>query len=160
MISLFLVNKKNDKDKSPVTFKWILFVFLAFLGNGLCSTFQKMQQAKFDGAYKNEFMILSLGIVAAVLFAVALITEKRDIKQSLRHARMIAPVCGIMNGITNMLVMILSGMMAVSLMFPLISAGGIIVTYIVSKFFYKEELTKMQFIGFLIGILSLVFLNI
>lgn len=158
VISLFLVNKKNDK--SPVTFKWILFVFLSFTGNGLCSTFQKMQQAKFDGAYKNEFMIFALAIVTVVMLAAALITGKKDIKENLRHACWIAPGCGIMNGLTNMLVMILSGLMAVSVMFPLISAGGIIVTYIVSKFFYKEELTRMQFIGFLIGILSIVFLNI
>ena len=65
-----------------------------------------------------------------------------------------------MNGLTNMLVMILSGLMAVSVMFPLISAGGIIVTFIISKFVYKENLTRMQFMGFLVGILSIVFLNI
>jgi drug/metabolite transporter (DMT)-like permease len=157
-ISLFLVNKKNDK--SPVTFKWIVFVFLSFVGNGFCSTFQKMQQARFSGAYKNEFMILSLAIVSVVLFIAALIVGKGDIKENLRHARVLAPVSGVMNGLTNMLVMLLSGLMAVSVMFPLISAGGIIVTYIVSKFFYKEALTKTQFIGFLIGIASIVFLNI
>ena len=157
-ISLFLVNKKNDK--SPVTFKWTVFVFLSFVGNGLCSTFQKMQQARFGGAYKNEFMILSLAIVSVVLFIAALIVGKGDIKENLRHARVLAPVSGVMNGLTNMLVMLLSGLMAVSVMFPLISAGGIIVTYIVSKFFYKEALTKTQFIGFLIGIASIVFLNI
>lgn len=158
VVSLFLVNKKNDK--SPITFKWILFVFLSFAGNGLCSTFQKMQQARFEGAYKNEFMILALAIATVVLLLAALITGKKDIKENLRHACIVAPGCGIMNGLTNMLVMILSGLMAVSVMFPLISAGGIIVTYIISKFFYKEELTRMQFIGFLIGILSVVFLNI
>ncbi len=158
VISLFLVNKKNDK--SPITFKWIVFVFLSFAGNGLCSTFQKMQQAKFGGAYKNEFMILALAVVTVIFFTVAFITDKKDIKRNLRNARLIAPGCGIMNGLTNMLVMILSGLMAVSVMFPLISAGGIIVTYIVSRFFYKEELTRMQFIGFITGILSVVFLNI
>ena len=158
VISLFLVNKKNDK--SPITFKWMLFVFLSFAGNGLCSTFQKMQQAKFDGAYKNEFMILALAIVTVVLFAVSLITGKNDLKKNLLQACLIAPGCGIMNGLTNMLVMILSGLMAVSVMFPLISAGGIIVTYIISKFVYKENLTRMQVMGFLVGILSVVFLNI
>ena len=158
VISLFLVNKKNDK--SPITFKWMLFVFLSFAGNGLCSTFQKMQQAKFDGAYKNEFMILALAIVTVALFAVSLITGKNDLKKNLLQACLIASGCGIMNGLTNMLVMILSGLMAVSVMFPLISAGGIIVTFIISKFVYKENLTRMQFMGFLVGILSIVFLNI
>jgi multidrug transporter EmrE-like cation transporter len=36
----------------------------------------------------------------------------------------------------------------------------IVVTYVVSKVFYKEELTKTQFAGFLTGLASIVFLNI
>ena len=81
-------------------------------------------------------------------------------KENLRHARFTAVAAGIMNGIVNLLVMVLSGMMATSVMFPLISAGGIVVTYIVSRFFYKEKLTKIQFAGFLTGLASIVFLNI
>ena len=69
-------------------------------------------------------------------------------------------ICGIMNGMVNLFVMILAGLMPVSLMFPLISSGGIIVTYVVSRFFYKESLTKAQFIGFIFGIGSVILLNI
>ena len=157
-ISLFLVNKKNDK--TPITPKWILFVFLSFCGNGLCSTFQKMQQTAFDGGYKNEFMILSLAIVFLVFTTVALIKNRKNLKSHLYHARFTAVGCGIMNGLTNLLVMVLSGLIAVSVMFPLISAGGIVITYFVSRFIYKEQLNKVQFIGFLAGIGSVIFLNI
>ena len=157
-ISLFLVNKKNDS--LPVTAKWFFFVFLAFAGNGLCSTFQKMQQNAFGGSYKNEFMILSLAIVVVVLLVMSFMTSKGGFKKQLYHARFTAVSCGIMNGAVNMFVMILSGMIAVSVMFPLISAGGIVVTYLISKIFYKEKLTKVQLIGFLTGIASIVFLSI
>ena len=66
----------------------------------------------------------------------------------------------LVNGVVNLFVMILSGIMPVSIMFPMVSAGGIIVTYLVSRFYYKEKLTKMQFAGFLTGLASIVFLNI
>jgi multidrug transporter EmrE-like cation transporter len=56
--------------------------------------------------------------------------------------------------------MILSGLMPVSLMFPIISAGGIVATFIISQVFYKEKLTKIQFVGFLTGLASIVFLSI
>ena len=158
VISLFLVNKKNDK--CPVTPKWLLFVFLSFAGNGLCSTVQKIQQLAFNGEYKNEFMIISLAIVFLILGVAALVSGKGNLKDNLYHARFTAVAAGVMNGIVNLLVMVLSGMMAVSVMFPLISAGGIIVTYVVSKVFYKEKLTKIQFAGFLTGLASIVFLNI
>lgn len=158
IVSLFLVNKKNDTCR--IRPRWLILIFFAFMGNGLCSTFQKIQQLAFDGAYKNEFMIFSLGIVSVILVIAALITAKGQLKAELYHSRFLAPLSGLMNGTVNLLVMILSGMMTVSVMFPLISAGGIVVTYLVSKFFYKEKLTKMQMAGFLIGLASIVFLNI
>ena len=156
-ISLFLVNKKNDK--CPVKPKWLLFVFLSFVGNGLCSTVQKMQQLAFAGEYKNEFMIISLAIVFLILGAATLLTNKGNLKENLYYARFTAASAGAMNGIVNLLVMVLSGMIPVSVMFPLISACGIIVTYIISKAFYKEKLTKTQLAGFLTGLASIVFLN-
>jgi multidrug transporter EmrE-like cation transporter len=65
-----------------------------------------------------------------------------------------------MNGMVNLFVMLLSGKMALSLMFPLISSGGIIITFFVSTLFYKEKFTKAQLIGFIAGVASVVFLNI
>lgn len=158
VISLFLINQTDTG--SPINYKWLVYVLLAFIGNGMCSVSQKMQQDAFDGAYKNEFMILALAIVVILLGVLVLTKERRDVKVSVKSGWHLALVCGVMNGIVNMFVMILSNIMPVSLMFPLISAGGIIITYIVSKCFYKEEFTKKQLVGFFIGVLSVVFLNI
>lgn len=157
IISLFLMNQK--KTASPITFKWIICVFLAFAGNGMCSVFQNMQQDAFDGAYKNEFMILSLAIVVVILSIFVITKERKEIK-AINVAGLSALSCGIANGIVNLFVMILSNTMPISLMFSMISAGGIIITYLFSRFFYKEKLTKKQFVGFVIGIVSVVFLNL
>lgn len=157
-VSLVLINLKSDSVK--ITPKWLVFVFLAFVGNGMCSTVQKMQQSAFDGNYKNEFMIIALFMVFAGFIILSLFTESKDIKSCAKAGWYLALGCGIMNGIVNLFVMILSGKMPVSLMFPLISAGGIVITYLVSRFVYKEKLTKMQLIGFVLGLGSVVFLNI
>lgn len=158
IISLVLINKKSEEAR--FSFKWIISVLLAFFGNGMCSVVQKMQQVKYDGAYKNEFMIAALAMVVIVCGILSIAKEKRDMKLCIKSGWLLGLICGVMNGIVNLFVMILSGKMPVALMFPLISAGGIIVTYIVSRFFYKEKLTKMQFAGFILGIASVVFLNI
>ena len=157
VISLFLINKK-DKE-SNLTAKWLMFSMLAFVGNGMSSVIQKMQQKAFDGAFKNEFMILSLAIVTAVIAVFVAVNERQNIKTYAKAGWHLAILCGIANGIVNLFVMILSGIMPVSVMFPMISAGGIIVTYLVSRFFYNEILTKAQFIGFIIGIASVIFLS-
>lgn len=158
IISLFLTNQKSSD--SSLRFQWIICVILAFIGNGMCSVIQKMQQIAFDGAYKSEFMVLSLAIVAGFLSILVLIKERKDIKMLAKSGWHLALVCGVLNGIVNLFVMILSNRMPLSLMFPMISAGGIIITYIVSKFVYKEKLAKTQFIGFILGLVAVVFLNI
>ncbi len=158
VISLFLINEQGEKTK--IRFKWILYVTLAAVGNGMGSTFQKMQQVKFVGEYKNELMILALVSGAIGLGVVALVQERKEIATCIREGWIYAVLGGLCNGALNLFVMILSGRMSASLMFPSISAGGIVVTYIISKYFYKENLTKKQFVGFLLGIFSVILLNL
>jgi drug/metabolite transporter (DMT)-like permease len=125
----------------------------------MCTVVQKMQQNASDGAYKNEFMIVALAIVTVIMLIMTIYKEKSGIKKYAKSGWHFALMCGVLNGVVNLFVMVLSGRIPVSLMFPLISAGGLIVTYIVSRFFYKEELTKTQFIGFVFGLAAVVFLN-
>jgi len=158
LISLLLINKKDGEIK--LSLKWFIYVGLAFLGNGFCTIFQKMQQVAFNGAYKNETMILALAFVTLAMALFSLITERKELRKFARHAWLPSLLCGIFNGIVNLFVMILSGRMAASMMFPLISAGGIVLTFLISKFVYKERLTKTQYIGFTLGTAAVVLLNL
>lgn len=158
VISLVLINKKAESE--PVNFKWMIYAILAFLGNGMCTVFQKMQQVAFDGAYKNELMIIALISGALVLGILSLIKERKQIGTYAKQGWYFGALSGVFTGTVNLFVMVLSGKMSASLMYPLISAGGIIATYLISRWIYKEELTKRQLIGFVLGIASVIFLNI
>ncbi len=156
--SLFLT--KQNGEKGGFSTKWLVLVFLAFCGNGMCSVVQKMQQLASGGKGKSEFMILALGLDAVILFLLSLFKERRDFAAFGKAAILPALIGGTLNGMVNLLVMILSARMPVSVMFPLISAGGILVTFLVALTFYKEKFTKIQLVGYLCGVLSVVFLNI
>lgn len=158
MISLFLVNKTEKGAR--FSFKWVLFVLLAFAGNGMCTVVQKLQQNASGGAYKNEFMIVALALVTVFMLVMALLRNRRDLKLCVTSGWHLALVCGLLNGMVNLFVMILSHRMVASLMFPLISAGGLIITYLVSRFVYKEQLTTRQTVGFVFGLAAIVFLNL
>lgn len=159
LCSLFLVNSK--KSDSPITFKWLIYALLAFLGNGLGSTIQTAQQNRFEGQYKSEFMILALVILSIFFFTLSLIKEKADNKACLKSNFLLMILNGAANGFTNLFVMILvSRGMPASIMFPVISGGGIIFTSLVSIFVYKEKLSAKQYIGLLLGTASVVFMNI
>ena len=156
--SLFLINKRDKGVK--INTKWIISVIFAFLGNGFCTISQKMEQIAFDGGYKNEFMIIALVITALICFVMMLIKERPILKDQKLDGYALGILCGGLNGAVNLFVMILSGLMPVSLMFPIISAGGIVATFVISQVFYKEKLSSLQLIGFILGTASVVLLNI
>lgn len=157
-LSLYLISKKSDS--TPITLKWVVSVTLSFLGNGMCSVVQKMQQIAFDGEFKNEFMIMALAIVVFFLGVLVVVKERKNFRECAKPALLLGAGCGALNGVVNLFVMVLSGRMAVSLLFPTISAGDVVLTYIISRLCYKEQLSKRQFAGFCMGVISVILLNL
>lgn len=157
-ISLFLIHfRKGDLEISP---KWFMFVLLAFLGNGLCSTVQRMQQIAFEFTYSIEFMIAALAILTLFLGGAAVGSAPRESIETVKKSWYLALGQGATNGLMNLLVMLLNERMAASIMFPVISAGSIIAVFLISRIFFKEHLSKMQLLGSAIGIVSIVCFNI
>lgn len=157
-LSLILIHCKNETVS--VTPRWVLYVLLSFVGNGGCSIVQKLQQADFQGAYKSEFMILALGSVFLPLFLIALVRERKKLSFYLKSALWIGTGSGFLNGMVNLLVMVLSQRMAASILFPTVSAGGVVATFAVSLLVYRERLSLRQKIGFALGAASVVLLNL
>ncbi len=158
VISLFLINKTDEN--TVISFRWIIFAILSFVGNGMCSTVQKMQQVVYGDTYQNEFMIIALALSALVLGICALFSEGSGIKTYAKKGWYYIVIGGVANGIVNLLVMLLNNRnFPVSLLFPIVSAGGIIITYFVSKWIYKEQLSKAQLVGFAFGVVAVVLLN-
>lgn len=158
VLSLCLINLKKDDKK--ISSKWVIFAGIAFVGNGMCSTIQKMEQVAFEGAYKNEFMIVALLMVSVIVFILSFITEKTEIIYCIKKGGIYTILAGFCNGLVNLLVMVLGSMMPTSIMFPLISALGIIGSFGVGRFVFKEKLNTMQLAGLLAGIISIVFFNL
>lgn len=159
IVALILINLE-EKGEKKITLKWVIYVVLAFIGNGMCSTVQKVQQIDLAGQYKSEFMIVALIISAVTMGIFALCNEKKQILPNLKAGFWLYTANGIANGIANFLVILLSSRMAASVMFPVISAGGIVLTFFVSLFFYKERLSKWQILGSALGLVSVIFLNL
>lgn len=159
LASLFLINMENKSEEKQITLQWSVYVFLSFIGNGACSTIQKVQQISFDGRYKNEFMIIALLIAAIVLLAFAGVTEKKETIKSLKKGFGFYTICGLSNGLVNYLVLVLSNKMPASVMFPVISAGGVVLAALVSVSIYKEKLSPQQWLGATLGTLAIIALS-
>ena len=158
IVSLCLIN--SQKDDKKLSFKWVIFAALAFLGNGMCSTVQKMEQVAFAGAYKSEFMIAALLMVGVVICLFSFLTERKEISYCVKKGGIYALCCGLINGFSNYLVMVLGNRMPASVMFPLISALGIIGSFLVGRMLFQERLTPLQTAGMGAGILAIIFFNL
>jgi len=158
-ISLALINSK-DEGKVKITFKWVVCAFLSFLGNGFCSSVQQIQQKSFDGGYKSEFMIMSLAIVVVITLILSFIYERKYIAAILKKSILTPIINGAANGGVNLFVMMLVLLMPSSVLFPVVSAGGIITTAIVSMALYKEQLSRKQIASMILGVFAIVFLNL
>lgn len=158
-VSLFLSNFSKTDEKPKL--KWIVYVALAFLGNGLCSTVQKVAQLHVPENSDNCFMTAALLIAAGILSAVSLSRDGAEQTRAVvKGGWKLAAVCGLLNGAVNMLVMLMNGRLPASVLFPVVSAGSVIITFIVSLVFFRERFSRMQTVGFAAGVAAVVLLNL
>ena len=159
LILCLVLIKFEATDNKKIALKWVIYVTLAFLGNGICSTVQKLQQTNFNGEYKTEFMVTAFLISAVILLIISLIIEHKAFFKTIRYGFVWYGLCGFGNGMVNLLVMAISLSIAASVMFPVMSVGSITLTALVSVFAFKERLSPYQKLGVLSGLVSIVFLN-
>ncbi len=161
LISLFFIHIEEKGEKKKITVKWVFYALLAFMGNGLCSAIQKAQVVAFDGKFASEFMIVALAFVSLSQLILAFCTEKKKTFSNMKAGWWKILICGLAVGLVNFLVIYLSNTrIPASIMFPIIAAGGILVSSLFSIFFYKEKLSRYQIIGLVLGTISIVALNL
>lgn len=164
VLSLWLTNyrkKSADAPKEKITLKWIVFVLLAFVGNGMCSTVQKLTP-HFLGSDINQnlYMIAALGLSSVVLITASFLTKETNLKATLKIGAPLALLDGLFNGAVNYLAIYLNQFIPASVMFPVLSAGEIILIVPYSLLVRREKFTAAQWVGFGVGVVSVVLLNL
>ena len=158
--SLVLVNIEKKTSERRITLKWGICVLVASVGNGACSTVQKLQQISSGGLYKSELMIVALIISVLVMATMTAFAERKNALVQCKRGFWHFTLCGVANGVVNYLVLVLSNRLPASVMFPIISAGGVVLASLIAISFYKEKLQWQQWLGMLLGILAIVALNL
>lgn len=164
VLSLWLTNhrqKTADTPKEKISLKWLVFVLLGFVGNGMCSTVQKLAP-HYLGADVNLTLstIAALGLSTVVLIAASFLTRETDLKTTLRVGGPLSLFCGLFNGAVNYLAIYLNQFIPASVMFPVLSAGEIILIVPYSLLVRRERFTAKQWAGFAVGVVSVVLLNL
>ena len=165
LLSLFLVRSPSSDGgnegktrKPPVT--WLISVVIAFVANGLCSVIQTAQLRRFQGMQNGCFMVFGLGFSAVFLLVPSLLSERKVIPSALKKGALWAAACGVCNGVTNYLVMAIVSVVASSVFFPVLPAGQLVFTFVLSVALYREKFIPRQIVGLVFGVASVVLLNL
>lgn len=160
LISIYFNRKPNNENEKKASFKWAICIILTIVCSGMFGVLQKLQQDVFNNEVNNEFMIVSLGFSAITLFIAGFIRDGKDTLYILKNGAPYASCAGLSNGLTNFINIIVNGMaINFSTLSPLRTGLGMIITFIISIFFFKEKLLKRQIFGVALGTLALILLN-
>ena len=158
-LSLFLVRGKKDDGKQKMSLFWLFCILYSTFGSGMFGVVQRMQQIRFDNAFTNEFMILSLAFSAVTLAIVGIVKDKGRCLTILKTGSPYACTAGLANGATNLLSLVVNTLIAISIASPTRAGVKSVMSFLVSLLLFKEKFLPRQIAGVILGAIAVVFLN-
>ena len=162
-LSLVLLNadklRMRTDEKQQHYGRWLMFVGLTFVTNGLCSILQAEHQARYPGAYNREFMVFAMLICSAV-FVTLLRSRIHFHEIRLADGKRYGVLSGLANGIAGMLTLKMAGMEQATILFPLLSLGTLLGSLLCGKFFFGERLKMNHYIAFAVGTVAVLLLKL
>ena len=161
VVSIYLCLYTNEKEEKKFSWKWLLFVLMAFFGNAGCSIVQRTQQMEFYGQHKYMLMTFATLLSAVACFAIYWRGDKASTKDILKKSWHFPIFAGACNVVLNLFVMLLAtSLLSPSLIYPVIGVGGLMLVTLVSLFVFKEKLKWQQWFGITIGTIATALLSI
>lgn len=156
--AIVLVNLKTG-GKEKFSLKWFACVMVAFLGNGMCSIMSNLQKRNLGDQYTHEFMIIALLVAALLLLAFAVAAAK-DVKAEFKACLPFSAANGVANAVLNFMTLTIIGNIPNTVFYPTNSALNMLFAFLLGYFVYKERFGKLQYIGYALGAVTIVMLNL
>ena len=141
--------------------KWLFFASVGLIGNAGGNIVIKYQQMNFGGEHIPMFMTFGC-LVAIILSMIPAIREdKSDWKGAIRASWYAPLLSGISTmGANGFVVLTLGTDLSPAIIYPVVAVGGLMITTLISLIFFREKLRPMQWVGFGIGAVAILLLNL
>lgn len=149
-------DEEGKGEKKIYIFRWIIALTVSVVSNGFISILTKMQQIRFDNSVSNEFLVLSLGGATVFLLAFGLTAERYGLKDFLKHGLGYGAAAGLFNGGKNLAAIFIYLFLPMSVVSPVESCLGTVLTFLVATLLYKEKYTPKQKIGVVLGAVAVI----
>lgn len=156
-ISIYILNNSGKEDGS-FSFKWLFYVIVSFVCNGVAVIVLKLQQIRFGTVYDNLFMVYSM-LPLIIVFLVAGVFRRKSLRYEWKQALLYGIPRGAINGVCNFLNLIILGMIPTAVYYPMSSSFSLVGTCIISVIFFREKFSKKKLVACVLGLIAGILLN-
>jgi len=168
LFCLILSVKKDTDDEKKAAARWLILCFITCLATGAIGILQKLHQSS---SHKNEltaFLIIAFAfsfVFSSANIAIIKLKSHKSTKQNFFKHKPPLPllallfiIAGISIALNNMINLYLSGVVASAIFFPIVNGGGLILTTLASVLFFRERLSRPQWLGITLGFIATLLL--
>lgn len=129
----------------------VLLCIAVFILNGMVSIVSKCHQIDLTyGAVDSTQFVMLSGIAKFILSSLALLIFRTKQKQETPNAKAVLPIVAasaLIGGVSYMLQLIGAKALPATVLYPMVTGGSIIFSAFAGKIFYKEKISKYQWIS-------------
>lgn len=154
--SLLFINLQKAGRPKPL---WLVLAIVAFFSNGMCSTIQTYHQNLYGN---GGVLFMASGTFVSMLITGIYFALTAQNPETNERAVCIGfgAMRGVSNIVVNFLVIYLVTRIPSSVLFPSVSAGGTVFSFLASYLIFKERMNTNQKIGFALGLAAVILLNL
>ena len=151
-------NEAPAAQENGISLKWMIYLLIVVVSNGLIGILTRMQQIRFENACSNEFQLISIGGSFLILAILGLIIDRDKLRDVAKNGLLYGLCSGLCDGAKNFTTLAVYLYLPLSVYSPTNTGIGMVLAFLVAVFFYKEKYTLMQKIGVLLGAVAVVLL--
>lgn len=169
MLMCYILSTKCDSadDKKSVTVKWIVVCLVMAVSGASIGIFQKMHQKSIYASEYTMFLVTAFVVSAIISFAfyAAASLKKRcftlgnqsgyDKKKMFGIMAVLLGIGAVCTALNNDINLYLSGVIDSAIFFPIVNGSGIILNILSALLFFKEKLSRKQWLGIAFGIAAI-----
>ena len=152
------------KGGSKVNKKWIIYILLSSLSNGIVGIAVKLSSTIVPENASRDFLFLGFGQAAVISFIIGILLIYRH-KSKISHFyalpfAFVAIATAVTTTGGNYVMVLLSLSVPALVQFPIINGSLVITSIIASRVVYKEQVMKQHLLAILIGLIAIILLSI
>lgn len=167
MLFSIVLSANGKSDGKKINLKWFILSFIAFLLTGTIGIMQKIHQTSDHKSELSAFLVIAFVTSALISAVFALIkrgkasvaiseTKSQGGKKIALLLLCVMAVAGLCVAANNKFNLYLTGVLPTAIFFPIYNVGILILTTLSAIVIFKERLSLKQWIGVVIGIISVI----